>query len=182
MQEQNSEKTVALAVKTGKMSAKVLKDCMKAFLASQKNKSPKVYKGKQSVKQLTASGAQLTNIEVTDQNIKAFDKTARKYGIDYALKKETFPQGSIVGGKLDLSATDSREMPAGAPRSPKYFVFFKAKDMDVLTMAFKEFSANQMKKEEKPSIKAQLKTLGEQVKAKVQERTRQKSKSKEAEL
>ena len=44
MQEQNSEKTVALAVKTGKMSAKVLKDCMKAFLASQKNKSPKVYK------------------------------------------------------------------------------------------------------------------------------------------
>ena len=158
MQEQNSEKTVALAVKTGKMSAKVLKDCMKAFLASQKNKSPKVYKGKQSVKQLTSSGAQLTNIEVTDQNIKAFDKTARKYGIDYALKK------------------DITQEPA------KYFVFFKAKDMDVLTMAFKEFSANQMKKEEKPSIKAQLKTLGEQVKAKVQERTRQKSKSKEAEL
>lgn len=158
MQEQNSEKTVALAVKTGKMSAKVLKDCMKAFLASQKNKSPKVYKGKQSVKQLTASGAQLTNIEVTDQNIKAFDKTARKYGIDYALKKDITQE------------------------PPKYFVFFKAKDMDVLTMAFKEFSANQLKKEEKPSIKAQLKTLGEQVKAKVQERTRQKSKSKEAEL
>ena len=158
MQEQNSEKTVALAVKTGKMSEKVLKDCMKAFLASQKNKSPKVYKGKRSVKQLTLSGAQLTNIEVTDQNIKAFDKTARKYGIDYALKKDI------------------------AQEPPKYFVFFKAKDMDVLTMAFKEFSANQMKKEEKPSIRAQLKTLGEQVKAKVQERTRQKSKSKEAEL
>lgn len=158
MQEQNSEKTVALAVKTGKMSAKVLKDCMKAFLASQKNNSPKVYKGKQSVKQLTASGAQLTNIEVTDQNIKDFDKTARKYGIDYALKKDITQE------------------------PPKYFVFFKAKDMDVLTMAFKEFSANQMKKEEKPSIKAQLKNLVEQVKAKVQERTRQKSKSKEAEL
>lgn len=158
MQEQNSEKTVALAVKTGKMSAKVLKDCMKAFLASQKNKSPKVYKGKQSVKQLTSSGAQLTNIEVTDQNIKSFDKTARKYGVDYALKKDVTQE------------------------PPKYFVFFKAKDMDVLTMAFKEFSANQMKKEEKPSIKAQLKNLGEQVKAKVQERTRQKSKTKEAEL
>ena len=52
----------------------------------------------------------------------------------------------------------------------------------MLIMAFKEFSANQLKKEEKPSIKAQLKTLGEQVKAKVQERTRQKSKTKEAEL
>ena len=42
MKEQNSEKTVALAVKTDKMSVKVLKDCMKAFLASQKNKSPKL--------------------------------------------------------------------------------------------------------------------------------------------
>lgn len=158
MQEQNSEKTVALSVKTGKMTAKVLKGAVKAFLNAQKNKKPKVYKGKQSVKQLTSSGVQLTNIEVTDQNIKAFDKTARKYGIDYALKKDV----------------------TGEP--PKYFVFFKAKDMDVLTMAFKEFSANQMKKEEKPSIKAQLKALGEQVKTKVQERTRQKSKSKEAEL
>jgi len=111
MQEQNSEKTVALAVKTGKMSEKVLKDCMKAFLASQKNKSPKVYKGKRSVKQLTLSGAQLTNIEVTDQNIKAFDKTARKYGIDYALKKDI------------------------AQEPPKYFVFFNAKYMEVVIIS-----------------------------------------------
>ena len=158
MQEQNSEKTVALSVKTGKMTAKVLKGAVKAFLNAQKNKKPKIYKGKQSVKHLTRSGESLTSIQVTDNNIKSFDKTARKYGIDYALKK------------------DITQEPA------KYFVFFKAKDMDVLTMAFKEFSANQMKKEENPSIRAQLKTLGEQVKAKVQERTRQKSKSKEAEL
>ena len=158
MQEQNSEKTVALAVKTGKMSAKVLKDCMKAFLASQKNKSPKVYKGKQSVKQLTASGAQLTNIEVTDQNIKSFDKTARKYGIDYALKK------------------DCTEEP------PKYFVFFKAKSADVLTMAFKEFSAKELTKSKKTPIKEKLRNLAEQVKSKNKERSREKSKSREAEL
>jgi hypothetical protein len=125
MQEQNSEKTVALSVKTGKMTAKVLKGAVKAFLNAQKNKKPKVYKGKQSVKHLTRSGESLISIEVTDNNIKSFDKTAGKYGIDYALKKDI----------------------TGEPA--KYFVFFKAKDMDVLTMAFKEFSVNQMKNEKK---------------------------------
>jgi hypothetical protein len=70
LQEQNSEKTVALSVKTGKMTAKVLKGAVKAFLNAQKNKKPKIYKGKQSVKHLTRSGESLTSIEVTDNNIK----------------------------------------------------------------------------------------------------------------
>ena len=104
MQEQNTEKTVALSVKTGKMTAKVLKGAVKAFLDAQKNKKPKIYKGKQSVKHLTRSGESLTSIEVTDKNIKSFDKTARKYGIDYAFKKDITQE------------------------PPKYFVFFKAKD------------------------------------------------------
>ncbi len=30
----------------------------------------------------------MTNIEITDANIKSFDKVARKYGIDYAVKKD----------------------------------------------------------------------------------------------
>lgn len=32
-------------------------------------------------------GAGVSNIEITDQNIKAFSATAKKYGIDFALKK-----------------------------------------------------------------------------------------------
>ncbi len=44
-------------------------------------------RGKQSIKSLQQSGAQLTNIVVTDNNIKSFDRVARKYGIDYSLKK-----------------------------------------------------------------------------------------------
>ena len=43
-------------------------------------------RGKQSIKSLQQSGAQLTNIVVTDNNIKSFDRVARKYGIDYSLK------------------------------------------------------------------------------------------------
>ena len=158
MQEQNSEKTVALSVKTGKMTAKVLKGAVKAFLDAQKNKKPHIYKGKQSVKHLVQSGGELTSIEVTDKNIKSFDKTARKYGIDYALKK------------------DSTEEP------PKYLVFFKAKNNDVLTMAFKEFAANELTKSKKTPIKEKLRNVAEQVKTKNKERSREKSKSVEVEL
>ena len=158
MQEQNTEKTVALSVKTGKMTAKVLKGAVKAFLDAQKNKKPKIYKGKQSVKHLTRSGESLTSIEVTDKNIKSFDKTARKYGIDYALKKDTTEE------------------------PPKYLVFFKAKNNDVLTMAFKEFAANELTKSKKTPIKEKLRNLAEQVKSKNKERSREKNKSREAEL
>ena len=130
MQEQNSEKVVSLSVRATKVTANVLKSAVRAYLSAQKNKSPKVYKGKQSVKHLIQKGEKLTNIEVTDQNIKSFNKTARKYGIDYSLKKD------------------------GLEKPPRYFIFFKAK----------------------------LKTLGEQVKQKAQERTREKNKTREAEL
>ena len=98
------------------------------------------------------------NIEITDRNIKSFNSTARKYGIDYLLKKDT----------------------SVAP--PMYQIFFKARDTEVMTAAFKDFLKKSMEKEKKPSIKAHLKTLGEQVKAKSQERTREKSKVREAEL
>ena len=158
MQEQNTEKTVALSVKTGKMTAKVLKGAVKAFLDAQKNKKPHIYKGKQSVKHLVQGGGELTSIEVTDKNIKSFDKTARKYGIDYALKKDTTEE------------------------PPKYLVFFKAKNNDVLTMAFKEFAANELTKSKKTPIKEKLRNVAEQVKTKNKERSREKSKSVEVEL
>ena len=50
---------------------------------SQKN--PKIYKGKQSVKHLVRQGAGVSNIEITDGNIKSFERVARKYGVDFAL-------------------------------------------------------------------------------------------------
>ena len=125
----------------------------------QKNKQPKVYKGKQSVKHLVRNSKdKLVNIEITDQNIKVFNKTARKYGIDYSLKKD--------------SSADS----------PMYLIFFKAKDADVMTAAFGDFMKKSMEKEKKPSVKARLKTLGQQVAVKAQERKREKSKTREAEL
>ena len=49
MQEQNSEKVVSLSVSATKVTANVLKSAVRAYLSAQKNKSPKVYKGKQNL-------------------------------------------------------------------------------------------------------------------------------------
>ncbi|WP_242622340.1 DUF4368 domain-containing protein [Intestinimonas timonensis] len=47
-----------------------------------------LHQGKQTLHQLKQHGASLTNIEITEQNIKAFSAVAKKYDIDYALKKD----------------------------------------------------------------------------------------------
>lgn len=108
-------------------------------------------RGKQSIKSLQQSGAQLTNIVVTDNNIKSFDRVARKYGIDYSLKKVE------KEGKTE------------------YLVFFKAKDVDVMTAAFKEYTGVSLKKEQRQSIRKKLEQAKERV-AKHREITKEKMK------
>ncbi len=158
MQERNSEKCIAIMVKTSKVTANVLKKAITDYLNYQKHKSPTVHHGKQSVKQLTQSGSKLENVAVTDSNIKSFERIARKYGIDYSLRR------------------------VASDEPNKYFIFFKANDGKVMNAAFSEYTQYQLKRDTKPSIKARLKSLGEMVKAKTQERTREKSKIREAEL
>mgnify|MGYP000423493326 FL=1 len=98
---------------------------MKAILSKGKKQLAKPPQGKQSLKQLMKQNAGVSNIEITEGNIKAFESTAKKYGIDFALKK------------------DATESP------PRYLVFFKGRDADVLTAAFKEFSAKKLTQEKK---------------------------------
>ena len=61
---------------------------VKARDKAEKKLEAKKPKGKQTIKQLMDQGAQLTNIPITDDNIKSFDRVARKYGIDYSLKRD----------------------------------------------------------------------------------------------
>ena len=109
--------------------------------------------GKQTLKQLMKQNAGVSNIEITKDNIKAFESTAKKYGIDFALKK------------------DATESP------PRYLVFFKARDADALTAAFKEFSAKKLSREQKPSIRKALAAFRD--KAKQLNANREKVKKKE---
>jgi hypothetical protein len=146
-QDQINERNIALIIKSGKLTAKVLAKAMKAFLSgSTKPKKEKSMngKGKQTVKQLTKQGVGVSSIEINDKNIKAFESVARKYGVDFAVVK------------------DASEIP------PKWLVFFKGRDADALTAAFKEFSAKQLKKTaEKPSILQTLADLMAKVKNQV---------------
>lgn len=160
MQEEVNEKTVALCIKGGKISAQILKTSLVKLLAEFEKRKQKTKtmggqsvckKGKQSVKSLQRQGAQLTNIVITDSNIKSFDRVARKYGIDYSLKRD-----------------DSGE-------KPKYLVFFKAKDVDVMTAAFKEYTGVALKKEQRESVRRKLTQAKERV-AKHREITKEKKK------
>lgn len=132
MQDEINEKVVALSVKGAKLTAETLQKAIKAMLAQAKKQQEKQPHGKQTLKQLAKQNAGLSNIEITEGNIKAFEQTAKKYGIDFALKK------------------DSTETP------PRYLVFFKGRDADVLTAAFQEFSAKKLTQDKKPSIRKLL--------------------------
>ena len=89
MQDEINEKTIALYIKTGKLTAQTLQKAMKTLLAQMKKQKDKTPQGKQTLKQLMKQNAGVSNIEITEGNIKAFESTAKKYGIDFALKKDT---------------------------------------------------------------------------------------------
>ena len=163
MQDEVNTKVIALVIKGGRISAEVLEKALKKFVeeiekAQKQASRPKTYRGKQSIKHLVEQNAAISNIEVTDGNIKSFEHTARKYGIDYALKKDTSEQ------------------------PPRYLVFFKGRDVDVMTQAFKEFSARTIKQKEKPSLRQKLSRQKEQSKSQHREQANVKSKDRGVEL
>ena len=157
MQDEVNEKTMALCIKGGKISAQILKAALTKLLSEiekKKQQSKKMggqnrcKRGKQSIKSLQKSGAQITNIVVTDNNIKSFDRVARKYGIDFAPFK-------VKGEK-------------------RYMVFFKAPDADAMTAAFKEYTAKQVRKAERPSVLEKLQHFKSLIQAAVVDRTKRK--------
>ena len=162
MQEEVENRTLTLVVNGSKFTGRLLKAAITKYLAHRKEKklqkqrsrdAPVKPQGKQTVKQLIGQNQGVSNIEITKDNIKAFESTAKKYGIDFALKK------------------DAAESP------PRYLVFFKARDADALTAAFKEFSAKKLSREQKPSIRKALAAFRD--KAKQLNANREKVKKKE---
>lgn len=146
MQDEVNEKTVSLCIRCGKVTANLLKAAMKKALTKmeqekqklqgqkqpKQDKEDKTHKGKQSMDKLMKQNVQLSNIEITDGNIKSFERVAKKYSIDFSLKK-------------DVNADP-----------PRYYVFFKARDADVMTAAFKEYTGQSLNKDKKPSVRKKL--------------------------
>ena len=141
MQEEVENRTVTLAVRSAKLTGDVLKQAISKYLAYRKEKSRSKTalsvkpSGKQTVKELIGQNQGVSNIEVTEKNIKGFERVARKYGVDYAVKKD-------CSGEI-----------------PKYLVFFKTRDADALTAAFTEYSRKAEKKKEKPSVIKLIRSL-----------------------
>lgn len=146
MQEEVDSKTVALVISSAKLTGRVFKAAISQFLAHCKNKKTVIPHGKQSVKQLIGQNQGVTSIESNDPDIKAFDRVARKYGVDYAVKKVRDDDGKS-----------------------KYIIFFKGRDNDAITSAFKEYTAKSMEKAKKPSVLKKLHEVGEKVQNKVLE-------------
>lgn len=157
MQEEIENKTLSLIINTSKFTERTLATAFAKALKLGWNKAKEHYQakpqGRQSVKQLIGQNQGVSNIEITDSNIKSFERVARKYGVDFAVKK-------------DRSVSP-----------PKYLVFFKGRDADALTAAFKEYTAKEVKRasQDKPSVLEQLRAL----KAKVLSLTPDKARNKD---
>jgi len=121
MREDIEHRFVTLAINTTKMTARALKNAISKFLNNnirptrgfsqdrQKSQdSPK--RGKQSVKQLVGQGQGISNIEITDSNIKSFERVARKYGVDYPLKAEKQPKAEKKKGVGALKPTTPKRV------------------------------------------------------------------------
>ena len=162
MQEEVENRTLTLIVSGTKFTGRLFKAAISKYMAHRREKrlekqrsrdSPVTPKGKQTVKQLIGQNQGVSNIEINDPSIKDFERIARKYGVDYAVKK-------------DRSASP-----------PKYLIFFKARDADALTAAFTEYTGKKVKKAEKterPSVLEKLAQFKELLKNTVVDRSRRK--------
>ena len=150
MQEEVTRGAVTLIVDGAKLSEQVFEKAVKKFLEEiQKSRQPKIYRGKQTLKQLASQNAGLANIEISDKNFKAFTHVAKKYHVDFALKKDTTAE------------------------QPRYLVFFKSRDADAITAAFQKYSAKVLNKEQdKASILGQLRKFTEQIRTQAKEKQR----------
>ena len=148
MQEEIENKSITLIINCTKFTGRVLKSAISKYLAhrSAKHREKKmdrkakrrerqagnvVHRGKQTVKQLVAQNQGVSTMDVVDKDMRDFQRVARKYGVDYAVKRSK--------GEPD-----------------KYLVFFKARDNDALIAAFNEFTQKREYKKEHPSILKRL--------------------------
>ena len=132
MQEEVEQKTFNIVVSTTKLTARTILNAGKAAIQQQQ---AKMAGGKQSVRMLLRQNRGVSSVEISKTGIRGLERYAKKYGIDYAIRK------------------DSSEVP------PRYLVFFKAPDAEVFNSAFKEYSASLLNKDKCPSVLARLHEL-----------------------
>ena len=119
MQEEVENRTVNLAISTTKLTGRTIIAGIRKYLQHRekvkmkKARDPAVH-GKQSVKQLLGQNQGATNVEIDKESIRDFEKLAKKYGVDFAVRKD--------------KSVDP----------PRFLVFVRSKDADALDAICKE--------------------------------------------
>ena len=166
MEEEVNQRVVSVSFSTGKMTAGVVARAMAGFIAAEHQRlnqhaaerSSQPKHGKIKFEQLMDMDAGADRMELEKSGLRTFDRVARKYHIDYAVKK------------------DKTQQP------PKYYVFFKSRDKDTMVTAFKEFIAFNNKKRQHEPFKKVLQKFKNLSISKNRERTKQKTKTREQSL
>ncbi|MCD7741733.1 MAG: PcfB family protein [Ruminococcus sp.] len=146
--ESGVRKTIDLSVKCKDLTLDVLKSAMNDFTSGKSQK-----KGKISMKKLSERSGKLENVEI--KGIEDFLSVAKKYDIDFAVKKE--------------------------PKNDTYHVFFQAGKMEDFKRAFGEFASdkqNELIGSRAEISRQQIKDMAKQVshEPKKKEKVREKSK------
>ena len=102
MQEEIEQKSFNIMITT-KLSARTVLRAVKAAFRLYQSKTSQ---GKQSVRTLLRQNRGVSSVEISKTGIRGLERYAKKYGIDYAIRK------------------DNSEVP------PRYLVFFKAPDAE----------------------------------------------------
>ena len=143
MQEEVEQKSLTLTVNSAKMTARLFRAAIAKYVAHKKEKKHDVqtgvrYVGRQSVKKLVGQNQGVSNVELSGEDIKAFERVARKYGVDYAVKK--------VKDEV-----------------PRFLIFFKARDADALNAALSEYTGQKMRSKEHSKLREKLHAPIEQI-------------------
>ena len=158
MQEEVENRTVNLMISTTKLTGRTLVAAFRKFAQHRARvKSCKAAEGdhgKMTVEQLIRKDQGAQQIDISKCGLRDFERVLNKYGVDYAIRKDITKD------------------------PPRFMVFFKAKDADVLDAAFREYSAKLAQKEKRPSVLKALAHLRDLAKS-APDRTREKRQERE---
>ena len=119
MQDETSQATMSLMIRSGQITARTLRDAIRQILMKRDVLETRVRDSsteKQTLRTLVRDGSEMTNIRVSRENIGDFEYIARKYDIDYSLKRDR------------------------SGEEPCYRVFFRARDWETLFNALEEYA------------------------------------------
>jgi hypothetical protein len=136
MQEEITRKSIAVTYQAARLTGRILRSAMLATLRKMQQAGATPGIGRNSIGMVAGKDGGAESIEVTGR-IWSFERFARKYKVRYHIEKE-------------IGSTP-----------PRWTVYFKANQADMLTAAFKAYTRKEAARENKPSLIAQLAKMKE---------------------